>query len=64
MRTKFCLVSLKGTDYSEDLGVGGRIILKWMFKAEFVMACFGFVMLRMDPWRAVLNTVVECTLTG
>jgi hypothetical protein len=29
-----------------------------------VMACFGFVMLRMDPWRAVLNTVVECTLTG
>jgi hypothetical protein len=28
MRTKFWLESLKGRDHSEDIGVGGSIILK------------------------------------
>jgi hypothetical protein len=28
MLSKFWLESLKGRDHSEDLGVGGRIILK------------------------------------
>jgi hypothetical protein len=30
MRIKFWLESLKGRDYSEDLYVSGRIILKWI----------------------------------
>jgi hypothetical protein len=30
-RTKFWLGSLKRRDHSEDLGVDGRIILKWIF---------------------------------
>jgi hypothetical protein len=30
MRTKFWLGILKGTDNSEDLAAGRRIILKWL----------------------------------
>jgi hypothetical protein len=30
MPTKLLSENLKGTDYSEDLGGDGRIILKWM----------------------------------
>jgi hypothetical protein len=27
MHTKFCLGRLKGSDYSEDLGIDGRVVL-------------------------------------
>jgi hypothetical protein len=30
MRTEFRSENLKGRDHSENLGVGGRIILKWI----------------------------------
>jgi hypothetical protein len=30
MYKQFRLKTLKGRDYSEDLGVDGRIILKWI----------------------------------
>jgi hypothetical protein len=32
MRTKFWLASLKGRVLSEDLGVDGRIVLKWILR--------------------------------
>jgi len=32
MCTKSWLESLKGKDYSEDMGVGGRIILEWVLQ--------------------------------
>jgi hypothetical protein len=28
--TNFCLEGIKRTDHSEDLGIDGRIILKWI----------------------------------
>jgi len=30
MHTKFWFENLKGKDHSEDLGVDGKIILKWI----------------------------------
>jgi hypothetical protein len=45
MHTKFWLENLNIRDYSEDLGLDGRIMLKWMH-------------LR-DQWRALLNTVMK-----
>jgi putative hemolysin len=32
MRTKFWMESLKGRDHAKDLGVDGRIILKWILR--------------------------------
>jgi hypothetical protein len=34
MHTKFWLENLKGGDYSEDLGVTGRIVLEWILKKQ------------------------------
>jgi hypothetical protein len=36
MRTKFLLGSLKGRDHLQDLGVDGRIILKWIYVSKDV----------------------------
>jgi hypothetical protein len=32
MRTKFWSGNLKGRDYSEDLGIDGKIILEWILR--------------------------------
>jgi len=31
MRTKFWSENLEGKDHSEDIGVDGKILLRWMF---------------------------------
>jgi hypothetical protein len=36
--TKFLLESLNGRDHSEDVGVGGRIILKWIL-GKYGLGC-------------------------
>jgi hypothetical protein len=53
------LGSLNERDHLEDLGVGGRIILKWIFKTGdggmdwIVLAQDG------DRWQALVNAVMS-----
>jgi hypothetical protein len=46
MRKKVWLESLKGRDNSEDVGVDGRIILKWALRTYVGMVWSGFIWLR------------------
>jgi len=42
MHTVLWLENLKGRDHSEDLGVDGKIILKWFVRKELV-SYFSFI---------------------
>jgi hypothetical protein len=50
MGTKSLMQSLRGNDYSDDLGVDGRIILKWMLRNNVAQD--------RDRWRAAVNTAI------
>jgi hypothetical protein len=47
MRTEFWLGSLKRRDNSEDLGLDGMILLKWIFPEKYGFRMWiGFIWLR------------------
>jgi hypothetical protein len=45
MHTKFWSEYLKERDHLEDIGVDGRIILKWVLEKRCVMMWTGFIWL-------------------
>jgi hypothetical protein len=49
MNTKFWSENLKGRDHSEDLGVGGRIILEWILWKQGEKLWTGCIWLRIGP---------------
>ena len=55
VRTWFWWINLRGSDHLEDLGVDGRIILKWIFK-NIDGAWTGLFWLR---WQAHMNAVMN-----
>jgi hypothetical protein len=58
---EFWWESLREKDNLVDSGVGGRIILKWLFRKEDWSEWTGLILLRIgrDKWRAVVNKVMN-----
>jgi hypothetical protein len=49
---------LRVTDHLKDIGLGGRVILKWIFKKWGWEACTDLAQ-RRDSWRAVVHAVLN-----
>jgi hypothetical protein len=54
MTTTFWLESLEIRDYSENLGVDGSILLKWMLGKQGGIAWPGFIWLRIGTGGGLL----------
>jgi hypothetical protein len=50
--------NLREGDYFEDLGVGGKIILKWIFRKWNGEAWAGLIWLNRVEWRAFVKAVM------
>jgi len=60
VHTEFWWVALAELYYLEDLGVGGRIILKWIFvKWDGGVMDWIAVAEDRDRWRALVNAVMN-----
>ena len=60
MHSAFWWVTLAELYYLEDLGVGGRIILKWIFmKWDGGVMDWIAVAEDRDEWRALVNAVMN-----
>jgi hypothetical protein len=54
MRAKLWLLSLKGRDHSEDLGVDARIILEWILRKWGWSVWIGFIWVRTETGDTLL----------
>jgi hypothetical protein len=59
MHTEFQLGSLKGRDRQEDLGVDGRIVLKWILGKYGWRVWIGFVWLRIGTSGKISNIIIN-----
>jgi hypothetical protein len=59
MYKKFLWEVLKGRDYLKDLGIDGRIILKWIFKEIRLEAVDWIHLADRNSWQALVNTVMN-----
>jgi hypothetical protein len=55
--TKFLLGNLKGRSYSEDQGIGGRMILELVLKKQGGKLWTGFIWLRIGTSDGLLGSI-------
>jgi hypothetical protein len=55
----FWWVNTRQRGHFEDVNVGGRIILKWIFKKSVGRAWIGLINQNEDMWPAVVKTVIN-----
>ena len=60
MRRGFSCGDLRERGHLEDLGIDGRIILKWLFKKLYVEALTGLVWLWIGTGRGLSLCVCVC----
>jgi hypothetical protein len=59
MHTKFLLGNLKGRDYSEDIGIDGKIILNRSYGNRWEGVDWMHLAQDEQQWWAVVNTVMN-----
>ena len=61
MHTEFWWGNVREGDHLEDLGVDGRLILKWIFKQWGGMGDMDWIhpVLYRDMWQALVNAVTN-----
>jgi hypothetical protein len=59
LQTGFWWRNLEGQDHFEDIGIEGRIILKWRFKKYQVRAQTGLIWLKRDKCWPIVNLIIN-----
>ena len=61
LHTGFWWGDLRERDHLEDLGIGGRMILMWIFEKWCGGGGMGWIDLaeNMDRWRALVNVLMD-----
>jgi hypothetical protein len=59
MHTKCWSENLKGKDHTGNVGVDGKIILKWTFETQGIKAWTGLKWLRIGPKQGLLLQLDE-----
>jgi hypothetical protein len=59
MHTQFWSENLKGSDYLEDVGIDGKIMLEWIFGNRWEGLDWMHLAQGRDQWKVLVNMVIN-----